>query len=236
MEIKKRNNFICYALLLAVLIVVHYVIEFFPNIEMLQSQKSLFSWKAIGIIGMLGLISVYVLNLTGLKKLWDADVKLKYKVFVPIGIGLLLGLLQSVYDYFTGASGEIAACMGLGDIHIDFPFSIPMYVGGAIIVTIIYYLIPISVLVFLLSTKLLKGKAEHIVFWTIGLLIAFYEPLTNPGMSVIQQVGIVAIPLSVSVLVFNLTSIVFIRRYGFIAALFLRLGHYAIWHILYPLF
>ncbi|MFO7658373.1 MAG: hypothetical protein R6W78_15045 [Bacteroidales bacterium] len=235
METRNRNNFFCYGLLIAALIIVHYVIEFWPDIEMLQSQKALFSWRAIGIIGLLGLVSVYLLNLTGLKKLWDADVSIKNKIFIPFATGLLLGLIQSVYDFFTGASKEIVASMGLGDMHIAFPFSIPLYFGGAIIVSIIYYLIPITIVVYLVSTKLLKGKAEGTVFWSVGILIALFEPLTNPGLSVIQQVGIVAIPLSISVLIFNLTTILFIRRFGFIAALFLRLGHYAIWHILYPI-
>jgi hypothetical protein len=236
MEIRNRNNFICYGLLIAALIIVHYVIDFWPDVKMLQNQKALFSWRAIGIIGLLGLASVYLLNLSGLKKLWDADVSIKNKIFIPIATGFLLGSIQSVYDLFTGASGEIAAIMGLGDIHIAFPFSIPIYFGGAIIVSIIYYLIPITIVVYLISTKLLKGKAESTVFWSVGILIALFEPLTNPGLSVIQHVGIVAIPLSISVLIFNLTTILFIRRFGFIAALFLRLGHYAIWHILYPIF
>jgi hypothetical protein len=234
MEIRNRNNFICYGLLIAALIVVHYVIELGPDIEMLQNQKALFSWRAIGVIGILGLVSLYVLSLTGLKQLWDADVGINYKILLPFVVGLLLGFVQSVYDSVTGASGEIAASMGLGDIHIAFPFSIPIYFGGAIIVNIIYYLIPIPIVVYIVSTWLLKGKAEGIVYWSVGLVIAFFEPLTNPGISIIQQVGIIAIPLSISVLIFNLTTILFIRKFGFIAALFLRLGHYAVWHILYP--
>ena len=101
---------------------------------------------------------------------------------------------------------------------------------------IIYYLIPIPILVYLVSKLIMKGKAEGIVFWTTGILIALFEPLTNPGISVIQEVGMVVLPLSVSVLVFNLLSILFIRKFGFIAAIFFRIGHYAIWHIVYPVF
>jgi len=235
MVIRYRNNFICYGLLIAAIIIIHYVIEFFPDVKMLQNQKAVFSWRAIGIVGLLGLLSVYLLNYTGLKKLWDGDVSIKYKMLIPIAAGLLLGSIQSVYDLFTGASQEIAASMGLGAIHIAFPFSIPMYFGGAIMMSIIYYLIPITILVYLISTKLLKGKAEGTVFWSVGIAIALFEPLTNPGLSVIQQVGIIAIPLSISVVIFNLTTILFIRQYGFIAAIFFRLGHYAIWHIIYPI-
>ncbi|MFW5835379.1 MAG: hypothetical protein ACOCU3_00340 [bacterium] len=234
MEVHKRNNFICFGLLITILIIVHYVIVLWPDVEMLQSQKALFSWPAIGIIGLLGLPGVYLLNFTGLKKLWDAGVGIKQKVFYPFAVGLLLGSIQSVYDIFTGASDKIAASMGLGDIHIDFPFSIPVYTGGAIIVCTIYYLIPISFLVYLISTRILKGKDEGTVFWSVGILIALFEPITNPGISIIQQVGAVAIPMSVFVLFFNLVSITYIRKYGFITAYFLRIGEYSVWHILYP--
>ncbi|MEE4177974.1 MAG: hypothetical protein V2I46_10725 [Bacteroides sp.] len=235
MLIQKRNDFLCFGLLISAVVAVHYVIAWWPDVEMLQSQKSLFSWKAIGIIGSLGFFSVYLLNLTGLKKLWDGRVGLNYKITLPFVTGLLLGVIHSTYDLFSGAASEIAATMGLENIHIAFPFSIPVYSGGAILVNTIYYLIPIPILVFLVSTKILKGKAESIVFWTVGILIALFEPLTNPGVSVLKQVGPVAIPLSVSVLVFNLVTVLFIRKYGFVSAYFLRFGHYAVWHILYPI-
>lgn len=235
MVIQKRNDFLCFGLLIAAVIVVHYVIAWWPDFQMLQSQKSLFSWKAIGIIGSLGLVSVYVLNLTGLRKLWDAGVSINPKIVLPFFAGLVLGIIHSAYDMFSGAASEIAATMGLDNIHIAFPFSIPVYLGGAILVNTIYYLIPIPILVYLVSNKILKGKAEGIVFWTVGIMIALFEPLTNPGISVLQQVGAVAIPLSVSVLVFNLVTVLFIRKYGFVSAYFLRFGHYAVWHILYPI-
>jgi len=236
MGIQKRNDFICFAVLIAALIIIRYIIILGPDTPMLQSQKALFSWGAIGIIALLGFMSVYLLNLTGLKKLWDTDVGIKNKIVIPLLVGLLLGSLQSVYDMFSGAGNQIATSMGLEGIHIAFPYSIPVYLGGAIIVSTIYYLIPLSIIVYLVSRLILKGKAEATVYWTTAILIAFYEPLNNPGISIIQEVGLVALPLSISVLIFNLVTMLFIRRYGFIAALLLRIGHYAVWHIIYPAF
>lgn len=236
MRIQKRNDLICFALLIAALIIIRYIIILGPDTQMLQSQRALFSWGAIGIIGLLGFAGVYVLNLTGLKKLWDVEVGIKNKIILPLLIGLLLGSIHSLYDMFSGAGDQIAANMGLEGIHLAFPYSIPVYLGGAIIVSTIYYLIPISIIVYLVSRLILKGKAEAIVYWSAGILIAFYEPLTNPGISIIQEVGLVALPMSISVLIFNLVTILFIRKYGFIAALLLRIGHYAVWHIIYPVF
>jgi hypothetical protein len=236
MNTQTRNDLICFGLLIVALIIVRYVIVLGPETSMLQSQRSLFSWQAIGIIGLAGLAGVLMLNQTGLRKLWDTGVGTGRKTILPFAAGLLLGAIQSTYDFFTGAGDKIAASMGLEGMHIDFPFSIPIYTGGAIIVSTMYYLVPISLVVFLLSTKILKGKAEGTVFWTVGILIAVFEPLTNPGISVIRDVGLVALPLSLSVLVFNLAAIYSIRKFGFVAAIFLRLGHYAVWHVIYPFF
>jgi hypothetical protein len=84
MEIRHRNNFICYGLLIAALIIVHYVIDFWPDIKMLQNQKALFSWRAIGIIGLLGLASVYLLNLSGLKSCGTQMSVLKIRYSFPL--------------------------------------------------------------------------------------------------------------------------------------------------------
>jgi hypothetical protein len=236
MENQSKKNFICYFVLIGIVIVVHYVIILNPDVSMLPGQRAIFSWPAIGILGSLGLLSVFLLNFTKLKGLWDANVGIKQKLIYPLIIGLLFGAIQVVYDLITGLNAIDAASMGVESLNVVFPYSIPFYFGGAVITNIIYYLILIPIVVFIFSTKLLKGKAEDKVFWSIGILVALIEPLTNPGINYITQHGALGIPVILFVLLFNLLSIWFIRKYGFISAIFLRVGDYLVWHILYGLF
>ena len=236
MEIQRKKNLISYCVLVGVVIIVHYVIVLNPDISMQPGQRAIFSWPAIGVLGSLGLLSVILLNLTKLKGLWDTDVSIKQKLIYPLIIGLLSGSIQVVYDRITGLSALDAANMGVESLNVAFPYSVPFYFGGAIITNILYYLILIPIVVFLVSTKLLKGKSEDIVFWSIGILVALIEPLTNPGINYITQHGAIGIPVLLFVLFVNLLSVWFIRKYGFISAIFLRIGGYTVWHILYGFF
>lgn len=235
MELQSKKNFYCYCILVVILIIVHYVIVLNPNISMQPGQRAIFSWPAIGILSSLGLLSVILLNLTKLKGLWDTNVGIKHKLIYPLIIGLLLGAVQVAYDTITGLSALDAANMGVESLNVAFPYSIPFYFGGAIITNILYYLILIPIVVFIVSAKLLNGKSEGVVFWTIGIIVALIEPLTNPGLNYITQHGAIGIPIIFFVLFINILSIWFIRKYGFISAIFLRIGHYTIWHILYGL-
>ncbi len=233
MELQSKKNFYCYCVLVAILIIVHYVIVLNPNISMQPGQKAIFSWPAIGVLSSLGLLSVIFLNLTKLKGLWDTNVGIKQKLIYPVITGLLFGAIQVAYDIITGLSALDAANMGVESLNVAFPYSIAFYFGGAVITNILYYLILIPIVVFIVSTKLLKGKSEGIVFWTIGIMAALIEPLTNPGLNYVTQHGLTGIPVILFVLLINLLSIWFIRKYGFISAIFLRVGHYSVWHILY---
>lgn len=236
MGTQSNKNFICYFILIGIVIIVHYVIVLNPDISILSGQRAIFSWPAIGVLGSLGLLSVFLLNFTKLKGLWDANVGINQKLIYPLIIGLLFGAIQVIYDLITGLNAMDAASMGVESLNVAFPYSIPLYFGGAVITNIIYYLILIPIVVFFVSTKLLKGKAEGIVFWSIGILVALIEPLTNPGINYFTQHGAMGIPVILFVLLFNLLSIWHIMKFGFISAIFLRVGDYIFWHILYGLF
>jgi hypothetical protein len=233
MEGRSKNNLFSYCVLIVILIIVHFIIVSNPDLAMQPGQRQFFMWPAIGTIGSLGFLGVFLLNFTGLKGLWPADVGIKQKVIFPVIIGLLLGAITSVTDLLTKYSAIQAASRGVESIHTAFPYSIAQYLGGAIEVSILFYFILIPIVVFLVSTKLLKGKAEGVVFWSIGVPVALLEPF--PAINHIAQFGTIAIPSFAIMITFNLLAVWFIRKYGFISAIFLRSGCYLIWHILFPL-
>lgn len=232
MEARSKSNLLCYCLLIVIIIIVHYIIVANPDLAMLPGQREMFSWPAIGTIGSLGFLGVVLLNLTGLKGLWPADVGIKQKVIFPVTIGLLLGTILSVSDLLTGYSALEATKMGVESMNTAFPYSIAQYLGGAVEVSILFYFILIPIAVFIVSTKLLKGKSEGVVFWSIGIPAALLEPF--PVIMKIGQPDSLPIPMLASTVISNLLAVWFIRKYGFISAIFLRIGIYIIWHILYP--
>jgi hypothetical protein len=71
----------------------------------------------------------------------------------------------------------------------------------------------------------------------LAVLSAAAEPLlqgTTVVMAAEGTIGPLAIGLyAVHGFVFNFTAVALFRRYGLLAPILVRLGHYMIWHVLY---
>jgi hypothetical protein len=85
---------------------------------------------------------------------------------------------------------------------------------------------------------LLKGRKQAIVFWSIATPLALWEPLTNPPLSFsIEAFGLVgALVIVVVGSMFCIMQAWFMRAFGFVALVFVRIGLYAVTHVLYPQF
>jgi hypothetical protein len=230
------RNYVAYAALLACLVAVHYIIALNPLATRSVAQASVFSWLALAIIGVLGLLGVVFLNLTPLRGFWDADLNFKTKISIPFVVGLVIGVAVAVSDIFTGWSAIMAAQMHLPTIHIAFPLSVPIYFGGAILVTILYFLILLPFVDWLIAIKLLKGESEPLVFWLAAIPLALVEPITQGDFTAIPNWGWMAVPTAVGDVILNFIQVGFMRSTGFIAAVAVRVGFYAVWHVLYGLF
>jgi hypothetical protein len=230
------RNFVAYAVLMAVLVAVHYIIELKPGATKSVAQAAVFSWTALAIIGVLGLLGVVFLNRTNLRGFWDADLTVRQKITTPFIVGLVLGTALVVSDLFTGWSGIMAAQMHLLTIHIAFPLSVPIYFGSAIVATIVYFLVLLPFLDWLIALKLLKGKYEPLVYWLAAIPLALIEPITHGDFIGVLSHGWTAAPNAILDVAVNLAQIALLRSSGFIAAIAVRVGFYAIWQVFYGLF
>ena len=134
------RNYILYAAGLAILVAVHFLLAANPSATKSVAQAAVFSWTALAIVGGCGLLGVIFLAPARLSGLWNADPPPAQKFWLPLFVGLVLGAAAVAGDLATGWSHKTAEMMHLATIHIAFPLSIPIYLGGAILVTIIYYL------------------------------------------------------------------------------------------------
>ena len=108
------------------------------------------------------------------------------------------------------------------------------YPGGAILVEVVYRLLPVPLLLWLISNLLLRGRAQTGVFWVLALLSALIEPATQ-DLDAFKFGGSVVLVASAFVpdYLLNLAQVVMFRRYGFLAAIFTRVCFYLIWHVAY---
>jgi hypothetical protein len=231
-----RRNYVVFAALMACLVAVHFVLVLNSGAAKSVSQSAVFSWTALGIIGGLGLVSTFFLNLTQLRGSWDAKLPLVNRIGWPVVIGLAIGAAVVAIDLATRWSHTMASELHLTTIHIAYPLSIPIYFGGAILVTIIYYYILIPFIDWMVAGKLLKGRHEEAVFWTTGALLAFVEPITQGDFSAIPRHGAPALAGALGDLALNFVQVYFLRRSGLVAAAAVRIAFYAVWHVIYGLF
>lgn len=115
-------------------------------------------------------------------------------------------------------------------IHFAFPASAIIYPGGAIIVGIIYLLVPIPLLTWVVSSLLLRGGGRETTLWIVSALASAIEPITQdaPDPALSAPVNVL---LFVSDYTLNLFQARFFIATGFVPAVLLRIVFYGIWRV-----
>jgi hypothetical protein len=121
--------------------------------------------------------------------------------------------------------------------NIDFPGLLLAYSGGTLQVEVLYRLFGLPFLLWLISSVVLRGRAQGVTLWVLGVLAAAFEPV-GQGVFLFIGGGGVITPLMLAAYLLtalpsNIMAVVLFRRSGLLAPLTLRWGEYLIWHILY---
>jgi hypothetical protein len=186
------------------------------------------TWSAIIIVAILGSICIKLAPKAGFPEILDKDVSNKQRVLIPIALGITF----SIIEIFVGI------VLRLPNIHVQFPFSIPVYLSGGIFLEILYHLIPVVALTWLISTVILKGERQTQVFVLIAILASLWEPFMQIiGMQQMGMLTSMAFAGGMFTFIFagNLIPITLFRKYGFMAPVVWRLADYSIWHVIWPM-
>jgi hypothetical protein len=141
-------------------------------------RNVLFSWPSLAIFGSAGLVGIWSSQRTGFPSAWDAH-RGRERLVYPTALGLGFGLLAAVLDQRTHGIPFFLEHTGLAQFNAPFPGSLLFYPGGAILVEVLYRLLPIPLLLWLISSVLLRGRAQPQVFWTLAVLSSAIEPLSQ---------------------------------------------------------
>ncbi len=186
------------------------------------------AWSALILAAFFGFIAIRLAKKTGFPDIWDKEISNRERFLYPIILGLAFALIEIL----------VGLAMNLPNIHVPFPFSIPVYFSGGIFLEILYHLIPIVFLIWLFSNVLLKGKRQQEVFIAIALLASLWEPVMQ--ISAMYQMGLLpgmvfGAGLFVFIFAGNLIPIALFRKYGFLAPVIWRLTDYSLWHMIWPM-
>ncbi len=184
-------------------------------------RSGLFSLPAIGVIGAIGLIGVWLSHQTGFPTAGKISL-------YGLAIGIALGVAMSAADVIFGWTRAFNAQHVMETYNASFPGSVLFYPGGAIIIEVVYRLLPIPLVLWLL-----RGRFQVPAFALLALLTSLIEPvqqdLDNLRPDTILMVGTMfALDFAL-----NLTQAIQFRRAGFLAAIMVRVAFYLVWHVAY---
>jgi hypothetical protein len=229
---KRYNSPSVWLLLVAYLGITAFLVTVvFPIQFVDRSHAGFFEPQGVIAIGVMGLIGVWLSMRTGFPNAWDAQVRNKQRLLIPVIAGLILGSLFLVTDLSTGMSRLQEEQLNKSSTDVAFPASLIFYPAASIVAEVPYRLLTIPLLLGLVSIFIRWERAREIVFWVLAILTSLIEPLSN---NVYAQV---LAPLAVALLLVqsfgtNLLQAAFFRKYGFVAAILVRAAFYIPYHMI----
>ena len=213
--------------LIAFMVAVKVTFILFPTVFPGADQEGAFFWTTILAIAVMGFIGLLLARRTGFPELWDTKVSNRQRFLIPAVIGLVYGVVTVIIDLQNPSP-----------VHLKLPLSIPFYTYGALLLEIMLRLFAIPLLVWLFSNLLLRGKWQTKVFWLAVVVAALYEPLPHIREQLSGVSGLAVLLVSIKwaiepLFLANVLTGWLFRKYGFLAALVMRLSFYLVWHIIY---
>jgi hypothetical protein len=207
---------------------------FLPNAFSDPTQQALFSWQGLGVIGLLGLIGVFLSHRTGFPAAWGPGLGSRQRLLAPPTVlGLAFAAVLIAFDLLTGYTRLAAAQFGLERQFTDYPSMFLIFTAGSAIVEVVYRLLPIPLVLWLVSSIALRGRWQGPLFWALAVLTSLLEPLSQTPWALRQGLVGIFVFLFAEMFLFNLAQASLFRRYGFLSAIVMRAVFYIPWHVLY---
>lgn len=182
-------------------------------------------WTINNILILLsGIPFLFIFSKTKIPDFWQDDINNKTRLFFPFTIGLLFGLLDVIVFKIILHPEPYKE---LPPFIQPFPYSLFLFFSGAFEIEVFYRLIPLTIIC-TAGTWFKKGKYFDYFFIFGAVVTSLREPLEQ------LQTGAAWLVLYSFIAGFamNFIQALYFKKTGFIGSLFLRLGHYMIWHII----
>lgn len=196
-------------------------------------RREFFSPVTIAIVALTGGLGVYLASRTGFPAAWDRRVSHRLRFVFPLAVGAVLGVVSVILEVLTGGISFMVETLGMERFNAPFPGSILLYSGGAVVLEVVYRLLPIPVVLWIALRLGLPERYRLAAFVVLALVTSLLEPSGQTAVAI--EAGRFDLAYSQFALGFgyNLIQAYFFLKGGFLAALSVRWGHYAIWHVIY---
>ena len=196
-------------------------------------RKPFFDPLPIAIVGLVGGLGVFLASRIGIPAAWDERVSQRTRFVYPLLIGAALGIVSIALELITGGISFVIADLNLERFNAPLPGSVLLYGGGAVVLEVVYRLLAIPLVLWIALRLGLPDRYRLAAFVVVALLTSLLEPLGQTTVAI--EAGRFDLAVSQFALGFgyNFLQAFFFLKGGFLAALSVRWGQYAVWHILY---
>jgi hypothetical protein len=224
---KISPSVITYLLILVVIVVLRLLLSLFPSGQIASQMVNLTDTFSIGAIWLIGWVGVFLAARAGFAEMWQEDISNAKRWLIPFLIGLVFGLFSIIFDKIQPL-GEASL--------IKFPASLVAYPLAGILEEIIFRLFLTTTFVWVISNMLLRGRRQVEVFWGVAVFLGVFYTLSQLSLykSLMGTLDLfIAAQFFVMIGANFIVTAYFYRKYGFLAAISLRMGDYLLWHIVW---
>ena len=231
-----KRSTAAFAVCAGLLIAIKLLFDFYPGEFPVKDQAAAFTWPVVlGIIllGAAGLFAERDMSSEGRFPEPFASMKLEQRgLLVAIITGIAYGAITVAQDLSAPGTGNP---LNVADWpHVPWPWSVPFYAFGAILLEFMLRLGALCILVWLIHRLAFRRRWLMPTFWAVNLVVASYEILP----AVIEDAGAgrwadVALAPIAPLYWTNLFEGWLLLRFGWMSPIIFRLAFYLIWHVIY---
>jgi hypothetical protein len=229
-----RNSSAVWLALMAYWAIADILLTIFPNSSGRQLPPD--SWLTHLAFTLIGLAAIWCMHHTRFPAAWDKRIPAGRRLMLPLVVGSIFGVLAIAMELYFGTLRDMQEVTGT-KVTVGFPQSLLTYSSGAIYLEFMFLVAPVSLLLWLISNVILRGRAQAPTFWVLAVLASTIESaLQGPAVLAAAQGAIDPLAFglyAVHNFGFNFGAAVLFRRYGLLAPVLVRLGDYMIWHVLF---
>ena len=223
----QRRSTLAFLATCLVLVAIKLLFDYYPGDYPVRGQAEAFTWPLVGailLIGLAGLFADRSLRFPDAFADWALE---RRGLLIATATGFAYGALTIV---LPGSNP-----LGLAEWpHVAWPWSVPFYTFGAIFLEFLLRLGGLCILVWLIHVVILRRRWRMPVFWTVNLIVAFYEimPITMEQIAHGNWAAVAATPIQ-PLYWTNVFEGWLLLRFGWFAPIVFRLAFYLVWHVVY---
>lgn len=221
---QRTKTLAVYLLIAATTLLSRALLSQMPPLAVDPSQRVVPGWLPLTVLLFLGLFGLYFTLWLGLPGVIKAGRSWREILLAPAATGLIAGSGLVLWDLVFRLPE---------DLNVPFPYSIPFYYAGAVVVEISLHLLPLALLLGL-GRLLLRDRAGDSLLWLSVLFVATLEPLMQFSGGFFSGYGPDFYIAGVTLVYFiNLIQLIIFTRRGFLSMLVIRLAMYLVWYVLW---